>query len=90
MAAYRILQEALTNAARHGTGTVQVELAFGESALRLTITNPVPDGDPRRTTGVHGVIGMRERASLLGGGLDAERANRRAATLCSHRRSPVA
>ena len=75
MAAYRILQEALTNAARHGAGAAEVELAFGESTLGLTITNLVPNGGRRPTTGGHGLIGMRERASLLGGSLDADRAN---------------
>ncbi len=40
-AAYRILQEALTNAARHGTGTARVELGYGETALQITVTNPV-------------------------------------------------
>jgi signal transduction histidine kinase len=73
LAAYRILQEGLTNAARHGTGAARVELAFGEAALRLTITNPVPDAGAGRTSGGHGLIGMRERATLLGGSLDAER-----------------
>src|SRR5262245_27552865 len=43
-AAYRILQEALTNAARHGTGAACVELAFEQSALQITITNPASDG----------------------------------------------
>jgi len=77
LAAYRILQEALTNAARHGTGAAQVELAFGEAALRLTVTNPVPAAGREGTSGGggHGLIGMSERASLLGGSLDAGRAN---------------
>jgi signal transduction histidine kinase len=74
-AAYRILQEALTNAARHGAGSARVELAFGDAAVGLTVTNPVRvDGAPRSGTG-HGLIGMRERATLLGGSLDAERSN---------------
>jgi signal transduction histidine kinase len=74
-AAYRILQEGLTNAARHGSGSARVELAFGEAAVELTVTNPVlADGGPR-SGGGHGLIGMRERATLLGGRLDAERAN---------------
>jgi signal transduction histidine kinase len=73
LAAYRILQEALTNAARHGTGAAQVELAYGEEALRLTITNPAPDDVQGRTNGGHGLIGMGERANLLGGRLEADR-----------------
>jgi signal transduction histidine kinase len=74
-AAYRILQEALTNAARHGAGSARIELAFGDMAVELTVTNPVPVDGPPRSGGGHGLIGMRERATLLGGSLDAERAN---------------
>jgi signal transduction histidine kinase len=74
-AAYRILQEALTNAARYGTGAARVELAFETSALQLTITNPATDDSAGRPNGGHGLIGMRERATLLGGNLDTERAN---------------
>jgi signal transduction histidine kinase len=74
-AAYRILQEALTNAARHGTGVARVELAFGNAALELGISNAAPGGSAPRANGGHGLIGMRERATLLGGSLDAERAN---------------
>jgi signal transduction histidine kinase len=74
-AAYRILQEALTNAGRHGTGSARVELTFGEAALELTISNAAAVERSARSNGGHGVIGMRERASLLGGSLDAERAN---------------
>jgi signal transduction histidine kinase len=74
-ATYRILQEALTNAARHGTGSATIVLAFGDVALDLTVTNPThTNGIPRRGGG-HGLIGMRERAALLGGNLDARPAN---------------
>jgi signal transduction histidine kinase len=74
-AAYRILQEGLTNASRHGTGAARVELAFGDAALELTISNAALHGRLPRSNGGHGLIGMRERASLLGGSFDAERAN---------------
>ncbi len=76
-ATYRILQEALTNAARHGSGTARIELAFSETATDLTVTNPVTptDGRSPRPSGGHGLIGMRERASLVGGSLEATRAN---------------
>ncbi|MGP4104023.1 sensor histidine kinase [Nonomuraea sp. KM90] len=70
-AAYRILQQALANAARHGIGNARIELDFTGPELTLTVTNPVR-GTPRRTNG-HGLIGMRERATLAGGSLDATR-----------------
>jgi signal transduction histidine kinase len=69
-AAYRILQEALTNAARHGAGTVSVELAFADAGVELTVTNPVTAEGAPPSRG-HGLTGMRERATLLGGRLDA-------------------
>jgi signal transduction histidine kinase len=73
-AAYRILQEALTNAARHGRGGAEVDIAFGDSAVEITVTNPAAadaDGDG------HGLVGMRERAALLGGTLEAGTSNGR-------------
>ena len=66
--AYRILQEALTNSARHGRGAARVGIAFGSGALDLTVDNPV-DPDRAERDG-HGLIGMRERAALLGGSLE--------------------
>ncbi|MFI6737559.1 sensor histidine kinase [Nonomuraea sp. NPDC050451] len=74
-AVYRILQEALTNAARHGAGSARVELTFSETAVGLTVTNPVAANGARRRSGGHGLIGMRERATLLGGSLDVEQAH---------------
>jgi signal transduction histidine kinase len=74
-AAYRILQEALTNATRHGAGSARIQLVFGDTGVELCVTNPAPaDGSPQ-SGGGHGLIGMRERATLLGGSLDAERVN---------------
>ncbi len=74
-AAYRILQEALSNTARHGTGSARIELAFGETGLEVTVANPVLAAGIARSSGGHGLVGMRERATLLGGRLDAERVN---------------
>jgi signal transduction histidine kinase len=69
-AAYRILQEALTNAARHGDGSAEVDIGFGPSALELGVSNPTrPEWAPGGPG--HGLVGMRERASLLGGSLEA-------------------
>jgi len=66
--AYRIVQEALTNAARYGAGATRVELTHDADAIRVSVANRVdatgisaPDG------GGHGLIGMRERAHALGG-----------------------
>jgi signal transduction histidine kinase len=73
-AAYRILQESLTNAARHGSGAAEVGIRYGENELELTISNPAAtaaDGGP--VAGGHGILGMRERAALLGGSLEARR-----------------
>jgi signal transduction histidine kinase len=72
-AAYRIAQEAMTNAARHGTGAAELTLECRDGVLTLTVANPVADGATARTTGGHGLTGMRERAALLGGTLDARR-----------------
>lgn len=87
-AAYRILQEALTNCARHGAGDASVELAFGIEALELTVSNAVRRGAPVRASpngGGHGIVGMGERAALLGGELEAGRRN---GTFCVRARLP--
>ncbi|MFC0531892.1 sensor histidine kinase [Phytohabitans kaempferiae] len=68
-AAYRILQEALTNAARHGQGSADVAVLFARDAVDITVTNPA--ATVRSIGGGHGIVGMRERATLLGGTLDA-------------------
>jgi signal transduction histidine kinase len=70
-AAYRILQEALTNASRHGAGSAHVDIAYSD-ALELRVTNPVGT-ECRDSNGGHGIVGMRERAGLLGGDLRVER-----------------
>jgi signal transduction histidine kinase len=69
--AYRILQEALTNAARHGSGSAEVLLTFETTALEVTVTNPIGTRATRQNGAGHGVVGMRERADLLGGSLEA-------------------
>jgi len=75
-ATYRILQEALTNASKHGTGTAQLDITFGDSAVRLRVSNPVANHTPTEPNGNgHGLVGIRERAALLGGNLDIEHRN---------------
>ncbi len=72
-AAYRILQESLTNAARHGSGCVEVRLTYGEQAVELTVSNPARPANGNRVEGGHGIQGMHERATLLGGSLEINR-----------------
>jgi signal transduction histidine kinase len=72
-AAYRIIQESLTNALRHGDGPANATAVYGDDALEIEVTNPAA-GDGAAPAG-HGLVGMRERASLVGGTLDVERAN---------------
>jgi signal transduction histidine kinase len=74
-AAYRILQEALTNAARHGAGTARIDVVYGTDAVELTVVNPVPANVTELRKRGHGLMGMRERATLVGGSLDAGRAD---------------
>ncbi|MCP2638009.1 histidine kinase [Microbacterium sp. HD4P20] len=75
LAVYRILQEALTNALRHGARGVSVDVRLSwfpdrvEIAVRNGLAERVPvTPDPIRG---HGIIGMRERAQLAGGRLEA-------------------
>jgi signal transduction histidine kinase len=68
-AAFRIVQEALTNAARHGTGVARVALTYADTGIDMAVTNPANGRVAARPRGGHGLIGMRERATLAGGTL---------------------
>jgi signal transduction histidine kinase len=70
LAAYRIAQEALTNARRHAPGAaVDVELHYADDALRLRIRDNGPGPPSAALAGGHGLPGMRERAAAVGGQL---------------------
>ncbi|MCP2335729.1 sensor histidine kinase [Actinomadura rupiterrae] len=76
LTAYRIVQEALSNAMRHAPGSaVGVEVARGGGILRLSIVNgPAAPGHsptPSPPGAGHGLVGMRERVAMLGGDLSA-------------------
>jgi len=74
-AAFRILQESLTNARRHAAGApVRVMLSYEPSGLTLAVENEAgtPCNGNGATAGV-GIMGMTERASALGGTLHAGR-----------------
>jgi len=69
LSAYRIVQEALTNTIKHaGPAKAEVILRYNTSALELEITDTGTRTAPGTGTG-HGLIGMRERTTLLGGDL---------------------
>jgi signal transduction histidine kinase len=74
LAAYRVVQEALTNVIKHASGAEAViRLVYGECELVITVTD---DGGPagyghQGSPGGRGLIGLRERVELYGGGLDA-------------------
>ena len=73
LAAYRIIQEALTNVARHAAvSEARVRLAYGADRLRIVITDEGAGPSPALApTSGYGLIGMRERALSVGGRLDA-------------------
>jgi signal transduction histidine kinase len=70
LAAYRIVQEALTNSRRHAPGAaVDVELEFRADALRLLVRDNGPGAVGPPADHGHGLTGMRERAAAVGGRL---------------------
>lgn len=75
-AAYRILQEALSNARRHAPDSpVRVDVLVGDEELSLRVTNQVdgqPEVDPVVGADGHGVLGMQQRASAVGGSVTVE------------------
>ncbi len=71
LAAYRIAQEALTNAAKHGSGSAELTTTWTDTVLRIRVENPVHTGTERSGSGL-GLIGMRERATVHGGTLETQ------------------
>jgi signal transduction histidine kinase len=70
LTAYRVVQEALTNALKHaGPATARVTVIYEPQALRLEITDDGPGTSSQRNGG-HGLVGMRERVALYGGRLE--------------------
>jgi signal transduction histidine kinase len=74
LAAYRIVQEALTNVLKHASGAPsQVVLRWDDGALELEVVDqgPLQNGAPPDAPPGRGLAGMRERAAMYGGTLDA-------------------
>jgi signal transduction histidine kinase len=73
LTAYRVLQEALTNALKHADhARAEVILTYTDESLKLEILNSGSNGAvPNREPGGHGLVGMRERVELFGGRLES-------------------
>ncbi|KAA9374112.1 sensor histidine kinase [Microbispora cellulosiformans] len=73
LAVYRIVQEALTNAIKHGgPGTrARVEMTYGPGLIELRVSDDGRGAAAPRVVGGHGLIGMRERAAMYGGSVEA-------------------
>jgi signal transduction histidine kinase len=75
IAAYRIVQEALTNALRHaGPARATVDIGYDDRQITLRIEDTGRANGATRGAGGNGLVGMRERALLYGGSFDAGRA----------------
>ncbi len=81
VAAYRIVQEALTNAHKHGDGAATVQQVFEARGLTLTVSNRA-GSDATGGTG-YGLAGMRERVEAVGGTLTVDDADNRFAVTAS-------
>jgi signal transduction histidine kinase len=76
LAAFRIVQEALTNAHKYGDGSAELRVEYTPQGVRVQVSNPVRPrlGGPRAVAGPaggFGILGMRERATATGGSLTA-------------------
>jgi two-component system sensor histidine kinase UhpB len=87
--AYRFVQEALTNAAKHAPSSrVQVAVRAGQERLRLQVSDDGPGFDPATLSGADdsagfGLRGLRERVRLFGGRLDVQSKPGRGTTLAA-------
>jgi signal transduction histidine kinase len=74
LSAYRIVQEALTNALKHAAeASATVAVRYGVDSLELEIVDDGAGTSMPVASGGHGLVGMRERVALYGGRLDAGR-----------------
>jgi signal transduction histidine kinase len=74
LSAYRIVQEALTNALKHaGRTNATVDVRYGRDSLELEISDGGGEAPEPVVSGGHGLVGMQERVALYGGSLEAER-----------------
>jgi signal transduction histidine kinase len=76
LTAYRVVQESLTNALRHGAGSAELTITADDDGLAITVTNPVRGTNVPSVSG-HGLTGMRERVASVDGSLDVRSAGGR-------------
>jgi signal transduction histidine kinase len=69
LTAYRLVQESLTNAGKHGTGAAEVVVDYRPASVAVEVSNPMI-ASSAVSPGGHGIIGMRERVAAVGGSLD--------------------
>ena len=70
LAAYRVVQEALTNAHKYGDGTASVALRFDDDGLKIVVANPTDQLTTLTDSTGYGLVGMRERIEAVGGGIE--------------------
>ena len=70
LAAYRIVQEALTNALKHAQAPTSVRICFRDNEVKLEVLDDGSDVTGSGPGGGHGLVGMRERVLLYGGTLE--------------------
>jgi signal transduction histidine kinase len=79
---YRLVQEALTNAVKHGGARrAVVEIEEDPNAVRVTVRDDGRGFDTAAKTSGFGLLGMRERAALLGGAIEIESSPKRGTTI---------
>ncbi|GAA3215305.1 sensor histidine kinase [Oerskovia jenensis] len=68
---YRVVQEALTNAHRYGSGQADLRMVHGPGSIEVEVVNPLPARDARGASGARGsglgLVGLRERVAAAGG-----------------------
>ena len=94
LAAYRIVQESLTNVLKHSTATqAQVTVTYGDAGVDVEVVDPgrgaLPGAGHPGPAGGHGLVGLRERARLLGGDLTCGPSGSGGFTVAAHLPSSV-
>jgi signal transduction histidine kinase len=74
LSAYRIIQEALTNALKHAEDAqAHVNVRYGRDSLEIEVSDEGGHPSQADASGGHGLLGMRERVALYGGSIEAGR-----------------